>query len=264
MVQRHSHFSIEPVMHDQRLDNAPIIEAIVDIDCDLPPSYNLRALEDAAHNPLREQYPVMQRRFMQEVRIEAGKEGSFDQQVRQDVDALQFLAPDRKQLVQFRLDGFSFNRLAPYSTLDDYKSDIRTGWQAFLDVVAPVQIRTVRLRYINRIMIPVTETHVDLNAYFRVAPSQPADPGLRLSSFVNQYTATDPETGHYSTVVLASQQREGGELPIIFDNTALSTRAIDPDDWTTLWNEIQAVRYLKNRVFYNTLEDKCLRLFSSD
>src|SRR5690625_6722666 len=71
-------------------------------------------------------------------------------------------------------------------------------------------------------------------------------------------------TGHYSTVVLASQQREGGELPIIFDNTAFSTRAIDPDDWTTLWNEVQAVRYLKNRVFYNTLEDKCLRLFSSD
>lgn len=250
-------------MNDPRLDRAPIIEAVVDIDCDLPPAQNLRELEEVAGERLSERYPIRQHRFMQEMRFEARQEGSFNQAMRQEIDAVQFLASDRKQLVQFRLGGFSFNRLAPYATLDDYQADILAGWQVYLEVATPVQIRAVRLRYINRIMLPVAKTHIDLNEYFHVAPSQPADAELQVSSFVNQYTATDIKTSHHSTVILASQPREGVELPVIFDNTAFSDGTMEPGDWESLWSEIQSLRTLKNRVFYNTLTERCLRLFSS-
>ena len=71
--------------------------------------------------------------------------------VRRGIQALQFLHADEKQLVQVRAQGFSFNRLAPYTSLDDYLPEIERTWHLFVGLASPVQIRVVQLRYINRI-----------------------------------------------------------------------------------------------------------------
>jgi uncharacterized protein (TIGR04255 family) len=56
--------------------------------------------------------------------------------------AFQFLKNDEKQLVQFRNEGFSFNRLAPYTTLDDYLPQIKKNWEIYRIVAAPSEIRS--------------------------------------------------------------------------------------------------------------------------
>ncbi len=39
-----------------QIANAPIIEAVVDIDCDLPPTLELQSLREAAGEALRDRY----------------------------------------------------------------------------------------------------------------------------------------------------------------------------------------------------------------
>src|SRR4051812_4475578 len=99
------------------LAKPPIVEAVLDLDCDLPPGREITELEEAARQKLGERYPKARRQFIQEHQIEAlGEESPPKVSVRRGILALQFLHDDEKQLIQFRPQGFSFNRLAPYST----------------------------------------------------------------------------------------------------------------------------------------------------
>ena len=95
-----------------KLPNAPIVEAVVDIDCDTPPGVELAALEEPARERFRDHYPKMRKRFAHEFEIEAKGEGS-KVAARHAIQALQYLKDDENQLVQVRTQGFSFNRLAP-------------------------------------------------------------------------------------------------------------------------------------------------------
>jgi hypothetical protein len=50
-------------------------------------------------------------------------------------------------------------------------------------------------------------------------------------------------------------------LPLIFDITVESKKTGEVENWSWISGQIQALRVLKNRVFKNTLTEKCLNLF---
>lgn len=245
---------------------APIVEAVLDIDCDFAPGYSVKAMEAAARDRLKDCYPKMRVQLLQELRFEAQpEEGTLNHSSRQNIESLQFLSDDEKQIVQLRRAGYSFNRLAPYSSLDDYLPEIQRSWQIFSDLTAPTQVRAVKLRYINRIALPVIDGKVSLDDYLKLGPRLPAGANLSLAGFLNQYVAIEAGTGHQAVVVLTAQPLEGAKLPIIFDILAASVeQSADPGDWDWLRGKIDALRSLKNRVFTNSLTEKCLSQFQQD
>ena len=86
-------------------DNPPIVEAVLDIECDLPPTQNLSDLEQPAFAIFRDNYPNMQKQFVQqyEVRAASGTPPGLSPHTGQPtISALQFLQEDKKQLVQLR------------------------------------------------------------------------------------------------------------------------------------------------------------------
>jgi len=111
-------------------------------------------------------------------------------------------------LTKVRMQGFSFNRLAPYTSLDDYLPEIERTWGLFASIASPVQIRVVRLRYINRILLPLTNGRVELEDYLKVGPRLPDEDRLRFAGFLNQYAAVEIDTGHQVNIVLTSQPPE--------------------------------------------------------
>lgn len=60
-------------MIESRLElrHPPIVEAVLDIDCDVPPMQDLVALEAPAREQLGAAYPKNDRQWLQEHRIEA-------------------------------------------------------------------------------------------------------------------------------------------------------------------------------------------------
>jgi uncharacterized protein (TIGR04255 family) len=245
-----------------KLLKAPIIEAVLDIDCDLPPAFDLAGLETLSRDRFRDSYPKLRKQFMQEHKIDNKPDVPSQISVRHEIRAFQFLLKDEKQLVQVRTQGFSFNRLAPYTSLDDYLHEIERTWKLYVSMVAPVQIRTIRLRYINRILLPMHGGTLDIDDYLRIGPRLPDEERLQFIGFFNQNAAVELDTGNQVSIVLTTQpQQEDKMLPLIFDITVESKKTGEVENWSWISGQIQALRVLKNRVFKNTLTEKCLNLF---
>lgn len=245
----------------QELANPPIVEAVVDIDCDLPPGVDLAALKEKAQTCFQAEYPDFQTRYMFEHEFQTKGDADLRASSRRGVDGYLFRREDKTQLVQVRRQGFSFNRLEPYSSLDDYLPEIERRWGQFVEFAEPVQIRVIRLRYVNRLPLPLSGAMLDLDTYLRVGPRLPDEERLSFAGFLNQHKAVERETGNEVRTVLTSRKPESGVLPVIFDITASKAVDMEPDEWPVISSTIQCLRELKNRVFYNTLTEQCLKLF---
>jgi uncharacterized protein (TIGR04255 family) len=246
-----------------QLRNPPIVEAVIDFDCDLPPQFDLAALEGATRATFGDKYPKLRTQLQQEFLIETKPNEPSSASIRQGLQALQCLYEDDRQLVQVRTQGFSFNRLAPYSTLDDYLPEIERTWRLYIDLVEPVRIRVIRLRYINLIHVPLTDGRVDLDEFFMIGPRVPDEERLRLSGFLTQQAAVEKDTGSEVNLVLTAQAPEKNALPVILDITVASRVDVEPSDWTSITRIVASLRSLKNRVFRTSLTDRCIRLFQS-
>lgn len=243
-----------------KLDRAPIVEAVVDIDCDTPVGRSLESLKESAKSAFGSAYQVFRLRIVQAHRFVLDPDLLKPPQSETAVGALQFFKADEKQLVQVRSNGFSFNRLAPYGSFDEYLPEIRRTWDQYREFATPSQVRRLSLRYINRIILPARE-EIELNEYFRVAPRLPDETGFVLTGFTQQQTATERTTGNIVQTVLAGQPPVTDGTPIIFDNTAQAELATEPADWESIERKLLELRWLKNRVFRLTLTDTCLNLF---
>ena len=243
------------------LPRPPIVEAVVDFDCDLPPGFDLKALGESAREKFADLYPSMLPRLMQELRLQIGTDGPSDPLTSHGLEAFVFSQSDRKQLVQVRRSGFSFNRLSPYTGLDVYLAEVQRVWRLYCEIARPIRVRTLRLRYINRIDVPLTGGQVDLDKYLTLQNMLVDDQHMTLTGFLSQYSAVERETGHQVSVILTAQNPEGDKLPIIFDNAAAANVELDPADWQGLSQTLTALRDLKNRVFFGTVKQPCLDLF---
>lgn len=245
----------------QKLKNAPIVEAVLDVECDFAPRVDLKKLGEAASLAFRDTYPQERPQYSHHFRIEARQDAPVEQSMLRAVEAFRFYHEDGKQLVQIRKTGFSFNRLAPYSGFNDYLPEIRRTWEIFRDLAAPVLVRAVQLRYINRLQLPFKDGGVHLDEYFKNGPKLPEVDGLVFEGFLNQSVARDEATGYVVTTVLAAELPKDERLPVIFDNGVRATLKADPGDWGALETTLQSLRSLKNRVFDNTLSEQCLNLY---
>lgn len=249
------------------LAKPPIIEAVIDIDCDLVMDLDFAAIEAPARQRFGGEYPTFRTRYQFEHAFpvnadEAGEDEAIQARIRRGIHGLVFLQEDGKQLVQVRGQGYSFNRLAPYSNLDEYLPEVKRTWTLYVELAEPVQVTSIRLRYINRIVLPLTQGKVELDDYLKVGPRFPVEDRLSFGAFMNQYVAVETETGNEVKTVLTTQKREGETLPMILDITAARNTALAPDHWEGILDTIQSLRSLKNDVFFNTLEEeRCLQLF---
>ena len=244
-----------------QLKAPPIVEAVLDINCDLPPVFELTALEAAAREVFRDKYPKFNTRFLHEFQLEAAQGIEPQLTKRQGIQAFQFLQDDGKQLLQVRLQGFSFNRLSPYTDLDDYLPEIERTWRQYCLLAKPVLIREIRLRYINRILLPMAGEQVNLDDYLTFGVKLPDEDRLMLTGFLVQQNATERSTSNQVNITLAAQPHEDDKLPLILDIEAFKMDSIEPDDWSATQSIVQSLRVLKNLVFKKSLTEKCMHLF---
>ena len=66
----------------------------------------------------------------------------------------QFRSADGLDIAQFRVDGFIYNRLKPYTSWDAIFPRATDLWEAYRRVAAPQMVTRLALRYLNRIDLP--------------------------------------------------------------------------------------------------------------
>jgi len=82
-----------------RLPKAPIVEAVLDIECEMPSKVDLEGLEKLASQGLGEEYPKHEKQFVQEHTFQATAAETPKLSIRRNTQALRFRQQDGKQLV---------------------------------------------------------------------------------------------------------------------------------------------------------------------
>jgi hypothetical protein len=77
--------------HNFKLLHPPIVEAVLDVDCDVPPTFDLAALEQMARKLFQDQYPKFRAQFLEEHRIKQKADQPIQFSALRRLQALQFL-----------------------------------------------------------------------------------------------------------------------------------------------------------------------------
>src|SRR5438034_2600089 len=145
--------------------SAPITEALIDIRVQIPEQVSPPRLE-LLHKQIQNEYPNKKARrgWAQKFEFKV-PEGSMAADSKDlGVDGYLFSSADEKQVVQYRLDGFTFSRLRPYLQWNQILEEAKRLWVIYAEAVKPILLTRLALRYINSIEIP--SRNFDLEEYF--------------------------------------------------------------------------------------------------
>ncbi len=244
----------------RQLTKPPIIEAVFDFDCDLRPDWSIAACVEEAKAAFSLGYPKLRIKHFHEQLIENLESSAPQFSYSQGISALQFLQEDERQVVQVRAEGFTLNRLTPYPGFVSIVAELGMRWHQYAAVAKPVEVQQIRLRYINRIPLPIDQGDLRISDWILGVSTLPTSAGMIPQRFVSQHVAVDA-VGHEVTVVVANQAREGDKLAVVLDLTAKAEGPYDPTDWPALRQRLEALRQVKNRIFDGMLTERCRELF---
>jgi uncharacterized protein (TIGR04255 family) len=94
------------------LNNAPIVEEIIDIRVKLPVKFNPNVFKSLIEN-LSKKYTKVEKGLHKRIKFKENL--PVIKQPKEKEFGYRFTTKDNKVVAQFRVDGFTFSRLAPYT-----------------------------------------------------------------------------------------------------------------------------------------------------
>lgn len=159
----------------------PITEALIDIQAQLPQGVKLDVLEEV-YSSVKAEYPKREEVLMFQGQMTVGE--SFGATASQSQIGYAVFSNDQKQILQVRLDGFSFSQLAPYDCWETFRDEAKRLWSLYQSLTHPEAIVRLAVRYINRLDIPLP--FGDLKDYLRTYPEVSPDLPQGLSGYFMQ------------------------------------------------------------------------------
>jgi uncharacterized protein (TIGR04255 family) len=239
--------------------NAPITEALIDIRAELDTSIQLSNLE-TLQKDVANQYPKTKLRQRFEGSIEFKSQTPPLAQTKSlGPDGYLLWSEDEKQVVQYRLDGFTFSRLRPYRDWDTMSSQARQLWDLYVSRIKPVRATRIALRYINLIEIP-TKSFI-LEDYFNSTPKIPEGLPQTLEEFLSRIVISISEFDARAVVTFTTQPSKNPTVSaILFDIDVFRHVQLAPES-PAIWDILSGLRGIKNDIFFKYVTEKTKELF---
>jgi uncharacterized protein (TIGR04255 family) len=248
-------------MAEQRhLNNAPITEAIIDFRAKSANEFKVDQFE-SIKSELEKNYPIMEKQQASEVRLEF-KEGKPKHFPVEDLGTQGYLfkTNDKIQIAQYRLNGFTFNRLKPYTRWDDVFEEAKRLWGLYREVARPEIITRLAVRYINHLKLPLPVDN--FGDYLVAPPVVPDSLPQQLLRFLNKLVIIDDKNKIIANIIQASDEKgsDNKHLNIILDIDAY--KIVDYNCETDeMWDIFKKLRQMKNEIFFKSLTEKTVGLF---
>lgn len=240
------------------LTKAPIKEALLDIRVKLSPDFEVKRL-DSVSQEIKELYPKKQEQRVSNIHFES-KPGAELMESTTKINGYRYLTSDDKKIFQARLDGFTFNRLSPYSTWEDFRQEAHKLWSLYKKVASPDMITRVALRYINNLRIPLPMK--EFGEYLKAPPTVPEALPQGVTSFLIRINVYNPdlEANAVITQALEPIMDKQTPLPVVLDIDVFRIRSegIEEDE---AWNLLEKLRHFKNQIFFESITDKLLEVY---
>lgn len=242
----------------RHLAKAPITEAVVDFRVITPKCFQAEAFREVKEK-LKSRFP--------EVEEQTGFQGQFgfrDGKPESSVRSVglrgYFLkSEDGLNVAQFRVDGFTFNRLRPYTTWDLVSADALELWDLYLEVARPEKVTRLALRYINRLELP-QDALQEASSYLASPQQLPKGIPQTLRSCLARVVLEDDRPGGLLANISQAFTKEAGNTILILDIDAYKEAEIDPKS-REIPEILEQLRDLKNRIFFGSLTDRVLTGF---
>jgi uncharacterized protein (TIGR04255 family) len=229
-----------------RLSKPPIREAVVDIRCELPDGFSVAHLE-ALHPVIKDQYPDKKERqklgfHLAETAFTAKNFGPV---------GFVFINDSKFQVAQFRLDGFTFSRLAPYENWNTLRDEAKRLWRVYCDGTKPTTISRVALRYINELNVPL-----DLEGWSKWlvdAPKAPPTAKTFPKEFLTRCVVDDTVMGTTWIVTQSGEKGPPPNLRILLDIDVFKAASFETDE--AIWQTAESLRLTKNDVFFGSITE---------
>lgn len=241
-----------------RFDKAPITEALLDMRAKLPTGVDLARLA-TFQDAVKDLYPTKRERTSWQSSFQL-KPGEPPEIVHPSggPDGYLFTSRDGKQIVQARLDGFTFNRLKPYDEWKSFRDEARQQWERYVEIAAPEIVSRVALRYINRIEIPMPLK--DFREYVLTGPEIAPKIPQGLAGFFMRLVIPDEKSKSMAIVTQTMEDPTAQVLPLILDIDVFREAPFDVRR-NDMWEVFEQLRKYKNEIFFNSITDKTKELF---
>jgi len=248
-------------MAQQRhLKNAPITEALIDIRVKLPDEFEISQFEPIKKE-IENQYPIFeeQRSFKHSHAFKEGKPKNFSFED-MGVQGFFFKTADKIKIAQFRLDGFTFNHLKPYSDWETIFEEARRLWTLYKEITSLELITRLAVRYINHLKLPLPiDNFAD---FFTAPPTVPEGLPQSLIKFQSRNVIIEPENQIIANITQASDEKgsDSQNLNVILDIDTLKNVNYRAEN-KQMWDIFENLRKMKNDIFFKSLTEKTVRLF---
>jgi uncharacterized protein (TIGR04255 family) len=235
------------VRHYQR---APVVEAVVEIRCDLPqtddPAF-LKGVGDQKEFPSEE--------TMWEVRGTV-KFAPVGGETTTRALGYRFRDPASNNSVQAHLKGYAFSWRRQYTEWQEFTSNAEKHWLRYLDVAKPTRAKRLGVRFINRIVIPDESAFED---YVRLAVDIPPYLPQVVTEYLARVRIPIPELGVVAAIAVTfDSSDEKGRPAIILDIDVGMAVSIDLSDKAArdaIPDHLNVLRQAKNYVFESCITD---------
>ncbi len=245
-------------MHSkQTYSKAPITEAILDIQVEKAPSYAASMLLDC-QDQVRADYPTKRELKTAIAQFTLDEYTASASASSPQVHGFAFISEDKKQLFQVRADGFTANRLAPYSGWNTFGQEARRLWDIYRTTTKPTRVTRIALRYINRIDIP--SSRVELKDYFHTSPEvAPGLPQTMAGFFMQIVLPLEDVKATVNIVETIVEPLQPGNVSVVLDLDFFRTVEL-PGTEEELWALFEILRAKKNVVFDTCITEKTKKL----
>jgi uncharacterized protein (TIGR04255 family) len=238
----------------RHLSRAPITEALFDFRVTLPQEFQTEAITSVRER-LKDKYPVVEdmRRFEAQFEFQPGKLPVPTSGETGGLLGYRFRSDDGRNFAQFRRDGFTYNRLPPYTNWDELCPEALRLWDLYVEVTKPEKLERLAVRYINRLLLPL---QFDLADYVEVAP--PYFPGAPpfLSSFLIRESRHDPQTGFMVNIVQAIDPTLAvGSSALILDIDVSKIGGLGLRE-AQIRPVLEQFHDLKNQIFFSAITER--------
>lgn len=243
------------------LPKAPIVEALIDFQVRLPAETTLEVLSEY-HAEVKDRYPERRTRSSWSGKIAFPAEGRPSVEAYEAApDGYQFRSADDRQVVQARLDGFTFSRLRPYETWEHLRDEARELWQRYVRLAKPVAITRLAVRYINRLDLPGGA--VRLEDWLLTMPSVAPDLPRTLAGYFMRFGLSFAPSGAMALITEAMQPPPAPNMVrIILDIDVFQEQPVEvQDDCPVAWEQLEELREIKNKIFFHSLTNKAVEQF---
>ena len=255
-ASKSNHQSERKLMEPQWLSKAPVVEALVDIRTEHAQPLtqaDLLKFESA----IKAQYPERRAKIKFTALVTGnGKSVNTDSS---SIEGYYYRRTDKTQVVQARLDGFSFSRLQPYIPWAEWTVDAKAMWRIFKDITAPTAITGISVRTLNVMELPIG---TDMKKFIHIYPEVMEGSGLpqKIGGFTMHVVLPHEES---QSLIIMNQT-----APATTDQTATHlSLSLDIDVQRgnqgaltdeELWHQMDELRQVKNNFFFNLLSGSTL------